>query len=392
MASNTDYLRYNNFCYYGLLVSFNGMNDSMVMTEIADVINLANFLIHPPALPSLFVTPRDWLSSLIFFPFNVNAGIESPSEGNLMIGGINTASSSYPVTVQTCYASRIFWLGEYKVEPHFNNFADYNGYTKIQIFLPLLGIVDIPTNDVMGKYMQIRLSVDPCSGMGVYYIGTSDVHIPVPNGDVTTSDHLIKRIIASYSFQIGYNIPIGSSDAPQVYRNIIGGAVKAVGTVAGAYAVSNFGGAVGTTTTETVRKVRNPATGRLVTGSKTATVAIHDSTNYQFGKSVTECFEYGSQALTNMHISSQTDRVNNPACLDCSSESVHIIISRPKLQSVDDDYNHIYGQPLGKTMALSELSGYTEISNIHLEGEGFNTATHEEMLMIMQDLSRGVIL
>ena len=52
----------------------------------------------------------------------------------------------------------------------------------------------------------------------------------------------------------------------------------------------------------------------------------------------------------------------------------------------------MYGQPLGEVKQLSELSGYTEIANLHIEDSGFDTATQEELLMIMQELSSGVLL
>lgn len=396
MSSNNKYLYDNGFGGFALRIVSNQINNSLVIQNDANMVNLVNFLISPPTLPSLFITPRDWLTSLQILPFNINVGIDSVHSGTLKVGGViakaQGGGDTDIVKAEDCYSTRLFNLGEHKITPYFNNFADYNGYTKIQLYLPMFGLVDINPNDVMNKYIQIRMSVDVVSGMAVYYIGVSDVSIPLASNGVQSDDTNINRILATYSFQIGYNIPIGSSDAPQVYRNIIGGAVKGITTAVGAYAISGLGATGGTSTTKTVKTARNPKTGRQVTKGTTTRTTTYDGSNYQFGKSVTECFEYGSQALTSMHMSVQSDRVNNPAVLCEASESVHIIIQRPKIKPADDDYNHLYGRPLGEVKQLSELSGYTEITNLHLEDSGFNTATQEELLMIMQELSSGVLL
>lgn len=396
MASNIKYLEDNGFGGFNVRITSNVMNVSLVIQNDVNMVNLVNFLISPPVLSSLFITPRDWLTSLQIFPLNINVGIDGITATPLKIGGVEAkkqgGDNNDIVNVETCYSSRVFNLGEYKITPYFNNFADYNGYTKIQIYLPMFGFVDINPNDVMNKYIQIRMSVDVVSGMAVYYIGVSEASIPLGSNGVQSDDTNINRILATYSFQIGYNIPIGSSDAPQIYRNIVGGAVKGIATAVGAYAISGLGATGGTFTTKTVKTARNPKTGRQITKGTTTKTTTYDGSNYQFGKAVTECFEYGSQALTSMHMSVQSDRVNNPAVLCEASESVHIIIQRPKIKPINDDYNHLYGQPLGEVKQLSELSGYTEITNLHLEDGGFDTATQEELLMIMQELSSGVLL
>lgn len=396
MSSNTKYLDDNGFGGFDLRITSNGMNRSLVIQTDNNLVNLVNFLISPPVLPSLFVTPRDWLTSLAIFPFNVNVGIENITSAPLRVGGIiakkQGGDDSDIVNVENCYSIRVFNLGEYKITPYFNNFADYNGYTKIQLYLPLFGFVDVNPNDVMNKYIQIRMTVDVFNGMGVYYIGVSTNSIPLSTNGVQSDDTDIERILSTYSFQLGYNIPIGSTDAPQVYRNIIGGAIKAGAIATGAFAISSLGATGGTSTSKTVTTARNPKTGRQITKGTATTTKTYDGSNYQFGRAVTECFDYGAQALNSMHISTQSDRVNNPATLSYASESVHIIIQRPKLKDIDANYRHLYGVPLGQVKQLSELSGYTEITNIHLEDVGFDTATQEEMMMIMQELSNGIIL
>ena len=93
-----------------------------------------------------------------------------------------------------------------------------------------------------------------------------------------------------------------------------------------------------------------------------------------------------------MHIGGSSDTVNNPNLLSNGCESVKVIIYRPKMQDVDADYNHLYGKPLGEVRTLSELSGYTEIGEVHIDGEDFASATETEMAMLQEALLNGVIL
>ena len=47
----------------------------------------------------------------------------------------------------------------YIILKYFNNFADYNGYTKIQVYLPFFGFIDVNPNDVIGKVIKIGANI-----------------------------------------------------------------------------------------------------------------------------------------------------------------------------------------------------------------------------------------
>ena len=65
-----------------------------------------------------------------------------------------------------------------------------------------------------------------------------------------------------------------------------------------------------------------------------------------------------------------------------------IMITMPNL-SLPDNYAHYYGFPCNMTLKLSDLSGFTKISDCHLEGF---TCTKSELDEIEQLLKEGIYL
>lgn len=66
----------------------------------------------------------------------------------------------------------------------------------------------------------------------------------------------------------------------------------------------------------------------------------------------------------------------------------YLIIERP-IQSLPPDYAKFYGYPSNMTMYLSNVIGYTEVEEVHLNN--FGTATTEELERIKDKLKKGVI-
>lgn len=327
--------------------------------NITGVVNLANYIISPGILESIFTNPEMWLSSLMWYPFDVNQGNTTVSVEYLQIGstkvGENNENERIEIEDINPYVSTFFTVGEFYCEPYFNNFADYNGYTKIEIYLPFYGFVEIMPNDVMGKYIQFRLGLDYNTGSATYYIGVSDSSIAsgsVP--PISTEDESTVRIISTYTFQLGVQLPLGSTNTAEVYRNIILGTVKSAGSAVSLYAA----------------------------GTEMATSAV--STPLIFGSAL--------DSLSAMHLSVRSGVSNNSLANLRGSLSVQVIIYRPRLKTVGADYNHLYGRPLGVDIPISSLEGYTEMSRMHLEGDMFGTCTATEYNMIERAFSQGVLL
>lgn len=365
------------------------------------VTELANYIISPGIIASIFQNPSDWLSSLSLYPFNV------VYDGTFSSRHLQVASFETDIPC-TDVASPFGWfnLGEYFVERKYNNFADFNGYTRIQVWLPYYGFVEVSPNDVIGKYMEFALSVDYNNGQGVYYISVSDTPIaPLEKPQFAGNIYENCRVISVNTFQLGYTIPLGSTNTAEVYRNIIMGSVRAMGAAIGAYAMSSAGagisrshthrtvntkGSYTRTSSKTGRQLKTPGS-----WSKTETedaMRVVDNSSYIKGRAISEIFESSSQALSSLHYGANSDVVNNPNLLSNGCESVRVIIYRPKLQEETQEFRHLFGKPLGRTVALKDIGGYTQIGGVHIEGVGFEKMSNDERDLLESMLSDGIIL
>lgn len=349
--------------------------------------SLANLILNPNPLESFFSKPDDWISTVMVYPFNIPLGRNGTSQGKLQLGLYDTKIDCYDLLL----VSEMYEMGEILIEPHFNNFADYDGYSKMEVWLPFLGTIDISLNDVIGKYLKFRLGVDYISGQGIWYICVGDEPTNATSIYVDLLNGANDRILSTHTCQLGMQLPIGTSNTASVYRNLIMGAVKGVSTALSSYAISSLGASGGKAVTKEVKTRLNQKTGNKLITDRTQETK-YDSSNYQFGKSITTCFDYATDSLNNMHISASTDRSNNPTTMINTCKSIKVIRYYPKLITTDENYGRLYGYPLGQTKVLSTLSGYTEISNIHIEGEGFKSATQKEILMLKEALNNGIIL
>lgn len=388
----------------------NPFSTKVVLSLDKGMKTLLEYIKDPAGATGIFTDYSKWLSSIILYPFDVNYwktlnGITRDDYG-LSIGGKKigeTNADKIIVCEDFSVISTMYNLGEYFVSPHFNNFADYNGYTKIQVYLPFFGFVDVNPNDVVGKYLQIRLQVDMNTGMGQYYIGVSEQSVtnPLPPYQRTVDDSNT-RIISTHDFQLGIHIPLGQTNAFELVRNITLGAVKGAITLTGLAVGGGIGAGISTATTTvapkiTTRTVKSPTSGRQVIASRWKTeggekTKTYDHTNAYKGQAINEVFNLSAQALNNLNYSVQIDRPNNSLANCFGSQSVKIVIYRPKMLPVDENYNHLYGQPLGEVRQLSTISGYTEVSKIFFSGEGFNNITSYEYALIEEAFGSGVIL
>lgn len=174
----------------------------------------------------------DYIISLRVYPFALN-GIINPeppegfyglSDGVYMgTGKTNFTYSSGVTRVTTINSvSGFLDLGECEVgsDYAYNDFRDiYN--TTILCYLPYCGMVELNPADVWGKTLKCHYFIDFQSG-GC----TAIVKCPTGNG-VTTFP------VASKSGQIGFTLPLTSTNAGQLAAQFIGDATRAVGTIAG---------------------------------------------------------------------------------------------------------------------------------------------------------------
>lgn len=378
----------------------NDYNRSVCMTAEA----LENMMVLYDTIFDPIANQTDEIATLQVFPLNIRV-YNSESGRNYLktSSGIHTNVTAYKISWYAYYQT----LGEFYVEPKFNNFADYKGYTQIRVFLPYLGFVDVDPNECMGKWLQFRLYIDFYTGKGMHIIGVSDSSIQHATiGKIEDGEDDGMRVLSTYECDLGVEIPLGKSNIGDIKRNMLLGAVKVASGAIGAFTPSpptithSSTDYSPTTTTYNIQGRGSFKGARMVpmkTGSETTQRGSSSRTTIRHypvnkTKATSDTVNASLDVLSNLSLHGSTDRVNDASCLYCTSHQVQVVIYRPKFVTLDENYGALYGYPLGSTQELGDLRGYTEINAIHIEGEGFETITNKEVALLEEVFANGIIL
>lgn len=351
-----------------------------------NIFTLANFF---------FKDARDYVTSFQWFPLAIPIA-SGTSGGKLRLPGLSNdlpdADEVYgfiPRFKQN--GKHLFDLGYWEssnFSKRFNDFRDYEGYTKITIFLPYLGYVDLSCNDfyVQGQCLRFFLEVDFISGAATYYVCASETK---------DSEYKNCRIILIKSVQIGYQIPIGKTDAINVFRNMTMAISTAGGSlVTSSVPTSTITGTMTKTTGGKVTKYRTNKSGetwksgeikKSPTTKKTVTQTKTDSKVRDMTSNMSTL---ANSILDSAFISAHCDCPNSSNSMFLASQDVIVVVKQPIYNMTRDaEYLKLYGAPLRQVRTISELSGYTLISNVHLD---MNCLADEEDL-IEENLLGGFI-
>lgn len=320
-------------------------------TEVTKYVNNSDFL---NTISKLFTADlSDLVISIRMYPFDVyEHDRSSTTPSQVMIGGyVVQDSSHYGMTesqISSSYDCR-FDLGSVTISPYYNNYLDYAPYTKLELWLPFIGFVDLDNSIVMGKTIKIEYVINLYTGVATVYI--------LCNG----------TIIQTKEGSIGIEIPFTKSNNDEIVRNILSG-IAQVGVAlamykAGAGKIAQLNDvesmATASTTLETIYQTSVLSTGVSMLGQCVSRVQPKGTVNDNY-----------NSWYAPMH------------CFLC--------ITRPRVQ-VPTLYDSTIGRPCQDTLNLSQISGYTVIGKIHLEGDGFGNATRSELEKLEECLKTGTI-
>lgn len=219
-----------------------------------------------------------------------------------------------------------FDCGSITVKRKWGAFLDYSPYTKSYLYLPFIGIRSIETDSIMGVPIQVKYNIDVMSGACCAFV--------IANG--TT--------LYTFIGQCSCSVPVTGRDWTNMVNGVLG-AVSGVASAAGSAASGNpIGMAAG---------IASAASSAL-----SAKPTIEHSGNMG-----------GMGGLMG---------IKRP----------YVIVERP-VQAVPGYQNSIIGYPSFVYKSISDLHGYTEFEQIHLEGL---PCTSEELDEIENILLTGVIL
>lgn len=282
-------------------------------------------------------TPYECIVGMNLFPYGES--LYQGSEEHIYIGDIDTSIEA-PRTKQ--FVEKDF--GTVTITRKFNNALDFAPYTVIELYLPFIGKVKLPTDFVMGKTIGVIYHMDCLTGGCSAFI-------------TTDTDGVIQCEGGSCLIQI----PLTAQTANGV-RQSISSAMSAGATLAVA------GGMASTISANT------SATNRLIAGSNVVggiNSGVNQALNALAAKDSYTTF--GGLSLANGFLG-----FANPV----------LYIHRP-INATPAGYNTIMGYAASTIQTLSSLSGYTQVKEINL---GISGASREDLEEIETLLKEGVIL
>lgn len=194
--------------------------------------------------------------------------------------------------------------GSIKVNRYFGNVLDYAPYTKLQAYLPFVGIVDLDTNEIMNGTLNIKYRIDVLTGSCL-------ARLKITRGDY-------KAELYNFAGNCAVQLPISGGSYSGIIANAIGVA-----------------GSIGAT---------------IASGGALAPVLVGSMAS--------------SAVNSHVNVSHSGSLGSNAGALGIMKP--YLIITRPKPAEASN-YQNFYGRPSNKTVRLSSCSGYTRIKEVHVD-------------------------
>lgn len=263
--------------------------------------------------------------------------------------------------------------GTLDIDEYYGSALDYAPNTKISVFLPFIGTVQLDTDDVMGKTIGVKYRIDIVSGGCVAKI------------TVDGSIHY------QYSGHCAVNIPFTSADYTG-YISAMLQAAKVGSTIASAGA-----SAAAATAEEGVAIPEMAAAGATAAEMMEASKAYDRRIAASGAEGATQA-AFNSLAPKNISNTVGVVMSSKPVVERSGSFSGNTgylgirrpfcIIERPRMCN-PSDYGKYNGRPAMLTMSLGDCSGFTKVQQVQLTGI---PATNPELDEIGAFLKGGVIL
>lgn len=216
--------------------------------------------------------------------------------------------------------------GTLNVKEYWGAYLDYEPFTKAEIYLPYIGTHPIAVDDIMGKAVHVEYHVDILSGACVAY--------------VQCTGGKLDSVLYNFVGQCSSSIPITGND----WTNVVNG-------------VLSIAGSIGT---------------MVATGGAAAPFAVG---------------EIASSAVNSMKPTvEKSGSVSGTGGL-MGIQKPYLILTRPR-QAVPKNQYKYTGYPAYINRKLSDLKGYTEVDQIHIEGV---YATEQEYSELDSLIRSGVI-
>lgn len=168
----------------------------------------------------------DYLLDLLILPINVPA----PNLVNVKVGGKYLTLSTGRIQAYLVTDPYVdFDCGSITIPEYWANFLDYTG-TKVKLFLPYIGYVDIQPEYIIGGELNVKYRFNVLDGSFI-------VHVMSTSG----KSELSSSMIGQYAGVAAVHVPLQASD----YATKVSGLISAIGTVAAGMAAGGVGAMTG---------------------------------------------------------------------------------------------------------------------------------------------------
>lgn len=274
----------------------------------------------------------DKIIAIISYPFDVvdrsNTGGVFSQDDTFNIGGYTLTGREL-----TPYYSSIISLGSKAVIGYYADWRDYEPYTEYKLYMPYIGFVSLPSEEIVDHTIFVKYAVD------------------MSNGNANAFVICNSRIIYTQQCQIGIQIPLTSSNTYEWQRNNL------------LNFMSGFSGM-----------------GKMVAGAKTANPALVATGLSDISSSVYNMMQ------NHLMISGA---LSQPNVSRYSPSKCGLYVQRQQFYTMSN-YGHMVGYPVNNIDTLNTYHGFTVCDSVHLTG--FTSATHEEINEIEMLLHNGIIL
>lgn len=321
-------------------------------------------------LKQMFENPMDAFIALNLVPCSVPNG----GTTEFKIAYIGTG-------VQLTYAANQFVdvdCGTYAITKRYDSALDYSPYTKISLFLPYIGTVQLDTDDVVGKTIGVKYRIDIVSGGCVAMVF------------VNNSIHY------QYSGTCAITIPFSSADFTGYISAMVQAAkaatsIAAAGAGAGGLATAIAGmpeQRTSESTTTTTYRAINPETGRMRNVGQEISEKEVKGTKASFGSIVANNFNNTVGEVMGSKLIVERSGTFSGTTGYLGKRRPYLIIERPNMCN-PSQYGKYNGRPSMTYKNLGSLTGFTQVQQVQLTGF---SATNPELDEIGNLLKTGVIL
>lgn len=249
----------------------------------------SNFLDN---VKKLMNDPIDYIISFSLAPYVPETG----SASNIIVGGTNSEISATVITG----GYKTLDCGTIQLKEFWGKFYDYNPYTKVQIYLPFIGVRPLDIDDVMAGEVNLKYRIDVLTGLCVATVSVNNAR--GTNG-----------AIYHFNGSCHSQIPVSGKNSLETILNMASAGVGMAGSIARGDIVNATGGLL-----------------NVARASK-------------------ETLEHAGE------LTGATGLLAN--------FTPFLMVSRPS-QSLAQNYNHYHGFISNVTAQLGTLSGYTQVAEL----------------------------